>query len=370
MEPLVLNLEADLDAELERMPDQPAVFLLWPREGPPYLARTSLLRRRLKRLLGKRAQPSRMLNLREVAVRAECYPTASRLTSSILYYQLARRHFPEDYVQRIRLRFPSYVKLILTNEFPRTQVTTRLSARGSLHFGPFRSRTQAERFEQDALDLFQVRRCQEDLVPAADHPGCIYGEMGRCLRPCQKVVTTEEYAGEVERLRSFFVTGGQALLESIARSRESLIADLEFEAAQRQHERYERLQQTLRDRDELAGDVERLNGVAITASPEPGYLELRFMLGGAWLEAIDFRVAADSDAIAPLDRRLRELIATLQPAKSSTRERQEHLALLARWYYSTWKDGEWLTFSTLADMPYRKFVRALSRVAGEQRSLF
>jgi hypothetical protein len=45
------------------------------------------------------------------------------------------------------------------------------------------------------------------------------------------------------------------------------------------------------------------------------------------------------------------------------RERQEYLALLARWYYSSWRDGEWLPFESYDDIPYRKLVNAVSRVA-------
>ena len=38
------------DAGFAAVPDVPAVFLIRPREGRPYLARTNVLRRRLKRL--------------------------------------------------------------------------------------------------------------------------------------------------------------------------------------------------------------------------------------------------------------------------------------------------------------------------------
>ena len=38
-----------LDAAMEALPNQPAVFVLWPKEGEPYLSKTGLLRRRLLR---------------------------------------------------------------------------------------------------------------------------------------------------------------------------------------------------------------------------------------------------------------------------------------------------------------------------------
>jgi excinuclease ABC subunit C len=64
-----------------------------------------------------------------------------------------------------------------------------------------------------------------------------------------------------------------------------------------------------------------------------------------------------------LDRKLRETLAAAQTRKLTMRERQEYLALLARWYYSSWRDGEWLAFADWEDIPYRKLVNAVSRVA-------
>jgi excinuclease ABC subunit C len=43
-------------------------------------------------------------------------------------------------------------------------------------------------------------------------------------------------------------------------------------------------------------------------------------------------------------------------------ERQEHVAILARWFYSSWRDGEWLAFPDQR-VPYRKMVNAIHRVA-------
>lgn len=357
----VIVLEPPFD--LESIPDRPAVFLIVPREGKPYLARTALLRRRLRRLLGERAALSRLLSLRDLAVRVEYTLTASRLASSLIYYQLARTHFPEDYAERIKLRLSPFVKVLLANPFPRTSISTRLSGGKGFQFGPFRGRASAERFEQEVLDLFQVRRCQEDLAVSADHPGCIYGEMGRCLRPCQEIVGPEEYSTEVHRLVQFLSTQGQSLLESIAQARDRSSANLDFEDAQRQHQRHQRIEQVLKLRDDLAADLEKLCGVAVAPSVEPGAVELLFFTQGLWHQPVEFSIAATGKEAIPLDRRLREVVAQLPTFRAGARERAEHISLLARWYYSSWRDAEWFSCPSLADVPYRRLVRAVSKVA-------
>ncbi len=359
-----LPFDEGFTAALEVLPDRPAVFLIWPRAGDrPYLGRTGVLRRRLRRLLGDRAAGSRLLDLRPVAGRVEYWFTPSRLAASLLQYELARRHFPGEYGRMLKLRAPALVKVILSNEFPRTTVTTRLSGSAAVHFGPFRTRAAAERFEQEALDLFQVRRCQEDLIPAPDHPGCIYGEMMRCLRPCQQVVSAEEYRSEAQRLVNFLETRGASMLEAVAHARDRFSHEMDFEEAARQHQRYQRIEQVLRLCDDLAAALPSLNGVAVLPSAEEGCVALRFLLAGAWLPQIEFSVAPAAGPMVPLDRRLREIVSSLEPPRLTLKERQEHLALLTRWFFSSWRDGEWLAFDSPEHIPYRRLVRAISTTA-------
>src|SRR5882672_7653662 len=90
---------AQLDAAVEALPNQPAVFVLWPKEGAPYLSKTGLLRRRLLRLLAPRERPSRLLNLRHTVARIEYRLTGSAFESSVVFYDQARRHFPDSYLE-------------------------------------------------------------------------------------------------------------------------------------------------------------------------------------------------------------------------------------------------------------------------------
>ena len=354
---------AQLDAAIEALPNQPAVFALWPKEGEPYLSKTTLLRRRMLRLLKERERPSRLLNLRHTARRIEYRLTGSAFESGVALYEQARRHFPDKYLDLLKLRMPPYVKIVLSNEFPRSHITTHLTRTAALYFGPFRARASAERFEAQFLDLFQMRRCQEDLLPSPEHPGCMYGEMGMCLRPCQQVVGTAEYGNEVARVVDFLRTDGHSLLDGIQHSRDRLSEEMRFEEAARQHKRLERVQDVLKLRDDLAREVDRLHGVAITRSLDPQAVEMWFVRDGNWQQPQRFSFEVQEGKTVSLDRKLRETLAALAPRKLTVHERQEYLALLARWYYSTWRDGEWLGFESYSEIPYRKLVNAVSRVA-------
>jgi hypothetical protein len=361
-DPQLLDV-ASLDEAMNALPNTDAVFLVSAGDRSAYLAKTSMLRRRLLRILKPAGALRRSLNLREVVTRVEYWLTASRFESMLLHYALAKRHYPDDYLRLVKLRMPAYLKLILTNEFPRSQVTTRLSGGSALYYGPFRTRAAAELFENQFLDLFQMRRCQENLEPSPQHPGCIYGEMNRCLRPCQQVVGREEYMSEVQRVREFLAGDGASLVSVTSAARERLSHEMNFEEAARQHKRLESIQQVLALRDDLVCDVDRLFGVTVAPASAPDSVLLWFLCQGSWQAPLEFPLTSH----VSLDQRLRELVASLQPVMAPLAEKQEHLALLARWHYSTWSDGEWIGFHDLAEMPYRKLVRAISRVRSPAR---
>jgi excinuclease ABC subunit C len=353
-----------LPSEIESIPDRSAVFLLWASEGKPYLARTALLRRRLKRLISDRDRVSKLLNLRGVVERIEYWITGSQLESALIHLELARKHFPEDWPRITRLRPPHFVRLTLDNPFPRTMITTRIG-RG-LFYGPFASRAAAEHFQNGVLDLFQIRRCEETLAPSPEHPGCIYGEMNRCLRPCQQAVSIDEYRGESSRVEQFLQTHGGSLVEITEVARDRASTEMQFEEAERLHQRLTRIHEVQTSGGELARSIDALNGIAVMPSAHAEIVELWFLIGGSWQEAQRLPVSEAVAAIS-MDRRLRELVATVTESTTVTAPNPEDLSILMRWHSSTWRDGEWIGFDSLAKIPYRRLVNAVGRVHSQAK---
>jgi len=358
-----LAVGADRELDFEAVPDAAGVFLLRFGEGRPYLGRSAFLRRRLRRLLGPRAEGSRLANL-AVAVRQLCYqPTGSSFESAVVLYELARQHLAEDYRRYLKLRTPPFVKVHLNNRFPRTYVTTQLTRSRALFFGPFLNRVAAERFESAFLDLFQLRRCQEDLDPHPGHPGCIYGEMEMCLRPCQARSSDAEYQAEVGRVLDFLGTAGQSLVREIEQARDEASGGLEFEDAARLHKRLEKVREALKLRDDLARDLDALFAVIVQKSLRADSVDLWFVNQGFLQPKVTFSFGVEEGRSISLDRRLREELSGLRFTTGMAQERADHLALLRRWYYSSWREGEIVLVDRLDRIPYRKLVNAISRVA-------
>jgi hypothetical protein len=192
--------------------------------------------------------------------------------------------------------------------------------------------------------------------------------MGKCLRPCQQAVGVEEYCGEAERVADFLKTGGRSLAGLAESARERLSAEMDFEGAALMHQRYQRIQEVIGLRDEMARDVDRLNAIAITPSVDPDAVELGWLRQGSWqgFSRIEFS-PADGTSVS-LDARLRDLALDVPCIAAAGVERMEQLATVARWFYSSWCDGELLLVDDWAKIPYRKLVNAVSRIAAAARS--
>jgi len=363
----------DRDADLfAAAPASAAVFLLRGEDeaSEPYISKTSNLRRRLQRLLGPLDGHTRKLNLRERVRWVEWTATGSDFEASFLLYQTLRREFPKTYDKRLRLRFAPLVKLILDNPYPRATVTTRISAvKGNArYFGPFATRVAAEKFANDALDLFKMRRCIDDLHPDPQFPGCIYSEMKMCLAPCFKGCTDEEYAAEVGRVQRFFETGGHSLVREIERQRDDASTNLDFEAAAGLHTRLEKVNAAAAQLPDIVRRLDDLNGVMVQPSADRESVALFKIVAGRICDPVALNVGQLAGAAhltskpQSMESRITEALAAVEaPKLRSALEWMEHLALLKRWYYRTIKVGE-LFLAENGELPMRRVVRGVSRV--------
>jgi excinuclease UvrABC nuclease subunit len=364
-----LEFVPERDAEIfAAVPASPAVFLLRGEnaQAEPYVSKTANLRRRLQRLLGPLEERTKKLNLRDRVRSVEYTPTGSDFESGFLLYSVLRESFPKTYSDRMRFRFAPLVKMHLENEFPRASITTRLGRLNgrSLYYGPFVSRVAAEKFMNDSLDFFKMRRCVDDLHPDPAFPGCIYSEMKMCLAPCFKGCTDEEYAVEVKRVESYFDSGGDSLLREFSAEREAASANLAFEDAAAIHTRVEKLKPILSQLPEIVQRLDRLSALMIQPSHNPASVVFFSIDSGRVSPPVSFSIEPTEHAKSQsMEARVQESLHLLPPAKTtSALETMEHLALLKRWYYRGSRIGEIFFADAKGELPMRRIVRGISRV--------
>ncbi len=358
------------------MPAAAGVFSLRGDEAlaEPYITKTANLRRRLQRLLSAPEEHTRRLNLRDRIRWIEYSRTGSDFESGFLLYRLLREYFPRTYTERLRFRLAPLVKFHLENEYPRASVTMRLGRMSgqSLYYGPFPARAVAEKFLNDSLDFFKMRRCVDDLHPDPAFPGCIYSEMKMCLAPCFKGCTDEEYGGEVARVRSYLDSRGQSLVREISSAREEAAQSLAFEEAAAIHARLEKLKPLLSQLPEIVGRIDRLAGLIVQPSAEVNSIALFRVQQGRIEGPQNFLIQPPEHTKSQsMESRVEACLALALPtAPASAIETMEHLAILKRWYYRSSRLGEIFVGDEKGNLPMRRVVRGIGRVwRGEKETV-
>ena len=389
----------------DQIPAAPGVFALFAADAhaEPYISRTPSLRRRLRRLLDPRPDQSKRLQLAGRVARIEYALTASDFESQLRLYLVTRHFFGERARKRLHLHQPPLLRMMVENAYPRVYVTHHI-AKSALDdlYGPFPSRAAAEKFLEDMLDLFKLRRCHEELHPDPAFPGCVYSEMKKCLAPCFQGCTDERYAEESSSVRAFLRTRGVSLVDALRRQREAASALLEFEKAAELHARLTRAEAVAAEAPEAMRPLAQLDAIVIQPAAQAESVALFRLTQGALCGPAFYSVAgmrhpnesAGSTSLfaqpvaalqaVPLDapvvtlasrdeleQRLDAALAELEPPSAnrprqgiSSADRADFLCLFARWFYRplTKRTGEIVFVGAENKIPSRAVLRCISRV--------
>jgi excinuclease ABC subunit C len=401
------------DESLSTLPESPAIFALGSElpDSEPYINKAANLRKRLQRLLSPASPDSKRLNLAQSTRTVDYTLTGSDFENRQMLYRALRRQFPRSYRRRMKLIPAALVKIGWENDYPRAYFTRRLSQAAlsataeqnkelesetpsaSVFYGPFASKAAANKFLNDALDLFKSRRCTFNIVPDPAFPGCMYSEMKMCLAPCFAGCTRDQYIKEIGRAQEYLDTRAASLASQLETERDAASAQLEFEQASALHARIEKVQAPWTGVPEVVGRIDRLRAIIVQRSALPDHVALFEFRGGLLYGAVQFSVqgiqhanpnsgssslfshphmiapvpldtearpAAKSKALT-LEQRVLAALSEIETRKPERGEIADHLALLKRWYYRSSKKGEiFLTHSN--ELPLRRIVRGISRV--------
>jgi excinuclease ABC subunit C len=386
-----LNFEPSHDERFfSAVPAHPGVFLIETRASgsaaaqKPYLSRTADLRRAAERLLRVPEAASKRLNLRERAATFRYRVTGSRFEQLVVLYAQARARVPSAYRDFLRLRAPAMLKINLRSAYPRCYVTRRILSDGGFYFGPFASRQMAENFSSRFLDLFKIRRCQIKIRRDPSFPGCIYSEMKMCLAPCFAGCTKEEYDAEIAQVVEALESQGASVRAAVEREREAASELTDFERAAALHKRLEKISGVFRGLPEIVRRAENLSAVILQRGSRDKTVAVFAVVNGVIGEPL-FLCFDELSQPRSVEEIIREHFQKLEQspgvsgveacdtmstgvADSRSRDdgsrREEHLWILARWFYSKPREGEILFRE--GDWPYRRVLRACARVLAAQ----
>jgi excinuclease ABC subunit C len=207
----------DLHQKIRTLPTSPGVYLYKNAEGQTiYVGKANNLRSRVRSyfLEGKLADAKTGSLLRE-AVDIDYVVVDNEKEALALENNLIKQKKPRyNILLRDDKTYP-YIKLTITERYPRVFPTRRLRKDGSLYFGPYFPTSLAYRLVDLIHRHFLIPSCKLDLNRYYPRP-CLQYYIGRCLGPCVEGLTTpERYAEAVQDVKLFLEGRGADLTRSL-----------------------------------------------------------------------------------------------------------------------------------------------------------
>lgn len=220
-----------LEEQIKLLPDRPGCYLFKDASGRIiYVGKARNLKNRVRQYF----QSSRYLTAKVLAmvsqiVEIEHIVTDTETEALVLESNLIKKHKPK---YNIRLRddkhYP-YLRLTLTEQWPRLMVTRSMKKDGSRYFGPYTSSQAMWETMKLARRLFPLRTCND---PSRHPRGCLQYHIGRCLGPCLPDFDRhEEYGEAVRDLQAFLEGRTQEVVARLRTRMEQAAERLEFERA-------------------------------------------------------------------------------------------------------------------------------------------
>jgi len=209
--------------KINQAPLFPGVYLFKNQKNRPiYIGKASNLKNRLTSYLNS--------TFMDQATDIDTIVTNSDVEALTLEESLIKLHKPK---YNIRLKddkkFP-YLKVTITEEYPRILFTRDLKDDGSLIFGPY-TNAKALRKTRDALcRIFKLVSCTKDLSRKYSRP-CLEYYLGRCSAPCTQSITKEEYTSLVDKGIKFLHGSSDELEKAIEKQMWEHAKTENFEAA-------------------------------------------------------------------------------------------------------------------------------------------
>jgi excinuclease ABC subunit C len=224
----------DLRDQIARLPEQPGVYLYFNAAGETiYVGKARVLRDRVRSYLGAYGTSPKTDALLDEAERLEVIVTDSVVEALALENNLIKQRSPRyNILLRDDKNYP-YLRLTVTETYPRIQVARRVERDGDHYAGPFLPATFARKTMALTHRLFGVRSCTEVLNGRRPRP-CLEYDIKRCLAPCVETICSREtYATAVDDARLFLDGRNEELLDALrARMGEAAGAERFEQAAQ------------------------------------------------------------------------------------------------------------------------------------------
>jgi excinuclease ABC subunit C len=273
----------DIQEELKKLPTRPGVYIMHDENDTiMYVGKAINLRNRVRSYfranIGRGPQIDQMV--RQIA-RFEYIVTDSELEALVLENNLIKEHSPRyNTLLKDDKTYP-YIKVTVSEDYPRILFSRLMKKDKSRYFGPFTSAAAVKDTIELINKLYGLRTCNRALPRdiGAERP-CLNYHMKQCCGPCTGEVSKEEYRERIDKALEFLSGDYKVILNDLQQKMEKASEELDFENAARYRDLLESVRVVAQKQKMTDSSMEDRDIIALAADDKDAVVQVFFVRDG------------------------------------------------------------------------------------------
>lgn len=273
----------NIQEELKKLPKQPGVYIMRDEyDTIMYVGKAINLHNRVRsyfrKIVGRGPQIDRMVS--QIA-RFEYIVTDSELEALVLENNLIKENSPRYNTMLKDDKTYPYIKVTVSEEFPRILFSRLMKKDKSKYFGPFTSAAAVKDTIELINKIYGLRTCNRVLPRdvGVDRP-CLNYHMNRCSAPCDGKITKEEYALRIQGALDFLDGNYSPIIKDLTSKMEAASEELNFERAANYRDLLSSVRQVAQKQKMTDAAMEDKDILAIAADESDAVVQVFFVRDG------------------------------------------------------------------------------------------
>ncbi len=265
-----------LKQTLKLLPSLPGCYIYYNKDCEViYVGKAKILKRRVMSYFNRKHDSIKVSVLVSQIERLEYIITNTEVEALILESHLIKKYKPRyNILLKDDKKYPYF--LITDEDFPRISIVRKknMNPEKGRYYGPYTD-IRAMHATLDFLKkIFPLKQCK---TPKFKDRPCLYYQIGRCMAPCQNLVTSEEYKNIVKQAELFLSGKQTELMKQLKEQMQKYSDSLQFEKAAKLRDSYNDLQKTL-EKQKVVYENTKLNEDVISLLSDDGIFAIVILM--------------------------------------------------------------------------------------------
>ncbi|MCI8534974.1 MAG: excinuclease ABC subunit UvrC [Hungatella sp.] len=288
----------DIEEELKKLPGQPGVYIMHDASDEIiYVGKAISLKNRVRQYFqSSRGKTAKIEQMVSKIVRFEYIITDSELEALVLECNLIKEHRPRYNTMLKDDKAYPYIKVTVSEDFPRVMMARTMKKDRNKYFGPYTSVGAVNDTVDLIHKLYKLRTCNRNLPKdmGKDRP-CLNYHIKQCDAPCQGYINKEDYAKSVQEALEFLNGRYNKLIKLLEQKMTDASEKMDFEKAIEYRDLLDSVKKVAQKQKITSSNMEDRDIIAMVKDETDAVVQVFFVREGKLIGRDHFHVSVGAE---------------------------------------------------------------------------